>query len=263
MHPPTNRRERLLIYGRSNSGKSSCWLSVASWIADTGSKERVYLGDTDNAWDAMSYPEIEPVVSATHTTNYIEGLKWAKSLREQVSRDDWAVFDLADKAWPWSQEHYFSTVSGDDEFLLGDVYLKNQLAINKEAGGESMGGSHGANWGIIYKYYHGFVNAVLNLPCHVMFVAAAKELRPDSRPTIVAQYKDLGFYPAGPPNENELAHNFHSVIYCAETVRGWVYTSVKERGPINKPKRAMLKGKDVTESDFVQEYLIPIAGWRL
>jgi len=251
----SSRRERILGYGRSNSGKSSMWSSLASWIADTNTDSHLYVGDTDNAWDAICYGDIEAVVSAVHITEYIEALQWARICREQVKKEDWVVFDLADKAWAWSQEHYFSTVMGNDDLLLGDVYVKAQ----QQPG--SMAGDHGSNWGIIYKYYHGLVNMVLNMPCHVLFVAAAREIRSDTKPAIVAQYKNVGFYPAGPPNENELAHNFHSVLYCAETNRSWIYTSIKERGPIGREGRRMLKGAEVV--DFVSSYLVPVAGWRI
>lgn len=260
MQPSSNRRERVLVYGRSNSGKSSCWLSIATWAADTGTDFHIYVGDTDNAWDAMGYEDIQKTVYAEHVRDYRDAIQWARKTRDSVKGNDWVVFDMASKAWPWAQEHYFSTYVGDDDLLLGDVYLKDQKAMNKEDDGESMGGAHGSNWGVIYKYYNGLINMVLNMPCHVLFVAGAKEIRPDTNPAIINQYKGVGFYPAGPPNENELAHNFHTVLFCAETPRSWIYTTIKERGPINKPTRKTLKGTEVT--DFVTTYLFQVAGWR-
>lgn len=235
------------------------WCSLAIWAHDTGTNLTVYLGDTDNAYDAMGYPDIDKIVVPSHVSDYRSAIQWARKVRETVEKDDWVVFDLADKAWPWAQEHYFTSKMGDDDLMLGDVYLRNQQAMEKD-GGESMGGAHGANWGVIYKYYHGLVNMLLNMPCHVMFCAAAKEIRPDTKPAIVNQYKGVGFYPAGPPNENELAHNFHTVLYCAETPRSWIYTTIKERGPINKPSRRLMKGTEV--QDFVVTYLFQVAGWK-
>ena len=255
MEAGSGRREKILGYGRFNSGKSSMWVAIAAWIADTGTDSHLYVGDTDDAWSAVQYGDIEPVVSAVHITDYVEGLRWARGVREMVKKDDWVVWDMADKCWSWSQEHYFTTVQGDDDLLLADVYVRNQ----QRAG--SMAGDHGSNWGVIYKYYHGLLNMVLNMPCHVLMVAAAREIRPDTKASIQAQYKGVGFYPAGPPNENELSHNLHTVLYCAETPKGWIYTSIKEMGPINRPKRKMLKGEDVV--DFVSTYLVSVAGWRL
>ncbi len=208
---PYRKKERILGYGRSNSGKSSMWLALANWISDTDSSEKLHIGDTDNAYDAMGYKDIDHIVTATHITDYISALEWARKTQKNVTPNDWVAFDLADKAWPWAQEHYWTQRLGDD-LLLGDIYLRNQQGMEHEEGGELMAGAHGANWGTIYKYYHGLINTILNLPCHVLFIAAAKEIRADTKAPIVAQYKNTGFYPAGPPNENELAHNFH--ILC-------------------------------------------------
>lgn len=255
MQPSSSRRERILVYGRSGSGKSSTWAALAQWIADTDTDtdSHVHLGDSDNAWSAIRYNEIESVVSATHITDYREALQWARKTRENVKSDDWVVVDMVDKFWPWAQEHYWGTMMGDDDLMLADIATSKSF--------EEIAGAHGSNWGVIYKYYHGLFNMVLNMPCHILCVAASKEIRGDTRAAIVAQYKDVGFYPSGPPNENELAHNFHTVLYCAETPRDWRYTSIKEMGPINKPKRKMLKGEKV--NDFVVTYLRGVAGWTL
>jgi hypothetical protein len=252
-----------MVYGRSGSGKSSTWASLAGWIADTDTDSHIHLGDSDNAYSAIRYEDIESVVTATHVTDYREALEWARKTRENVKSDDWVVFDRMDNAWAWAQEHYFSTVMGDDDLMLGDVYASNQIVMSKPKGEREggMAGEHGSNWGVIYKYYHGLLNMILNMPCHILGVASAKEIRSDTKAAIVAQYKDIGFYPSGPPNENELAHNFHSVLYCAETPRDWRYTSIKEMGPINKPKRRMMKGEVV--EDFFVTYLRGVGGWTL
>ena len=271
MRPPTNKLERVLAFGRSNSGKSSIWASIAEWTADTGGG-LVYLGDTDQAWDAMQSDNVLEVVVPSNVGDYVSAVEWARGLKGKVNKEDWVVFDMADRSWVWSQEHYWNAISTDDDMLLGDVYVRDQLARRKadilKAGGkwegdegESMAGSHGSNWGVIYKYYHGLVNALLNLPCHKLFVAGAREIRTDTKPAIVNQYKGCGFYPAGPPNENELAHNFHTVLFCAETPKDWIYTSIRERGPIRQPNRRMLKGEHV--EDFVTTYLFGVAGWKI
>lgn len=229
------------------------WLSIAQW------GNLVYVGDTDDTWQASYDPDCADNVRATHISNYIEAVSWARKVRENVGRDDWVCLDMADKIWTWAQEHYHQQMSGDDEFMLGDVYLENQKSLeNHEVG---MGGAHGANWGVIYKYYHGLLNMILNMPCHKLFVAGAREIRKDTAAPIVAQYKACGFYPAGPPNENELAHNFHSILFCAEVPGKWIYTSIKERGPLGKPTRRLLKGEEVV--DFTSTYLFGVAGWQM
>src|SRR5215469_2323790 len=168
MRPPTGKLEKVLVFGRSNSGKSSVWSAIAEWTADTGGG-KIYLGDTDQAWDAMQSDNVLEVVVPTYISDYMSAVEWARGLRKEVEKEDWVVFDMADRSWVWSQEHYWNAVSDTDDMLLGDVYARDQLARKKaevlKAGGkwegdegESMAGSHGSNWGVIYKYYHGLIN---------------------------------------------------------------------------------------------------------
>src|SRR6266853_7020337 len=156
MQPSSSRRERILVYGRSGAGKSSTWASLAQWISDTDTESLIHLGDTDNAWDAIQYEELEKYVTQSHITNYRDALQWARKTRDNVQPTDWVVFDMIDKAWAWAQEHYFSTIMGDDDLMLGDVYVSNQIVMAKPKGEREggMAGEHGSNWGVIYKYYH-------------------------------------------------------------------------------------------------------------
>jgi hypothetical protein len=259
MKAPSGRRERVLLYGRSGSGKSSAWLSLASWAEDTDTALTIHLGDTDHAYDAVAdIPEISSHVSCTDldVNEYPQWLEWAKETRVKVSRDDWVVVDMIDKAWLGAQTHFWYQMSNGDP--LADVYLRNQKAIDsKGEDGEYMGGSHGANWGIINKYYGAFFQQVVSMPCHVMCIAPAAQIRDDSKPEEKNQWK-IGWKPQG---QKDLPHGFHTVLFAAETAdRGWVYTSIRERGPIGRVGRRMLKGERV--EDFVVTYLMGVAGWR-
>lgn len=256
---PSSRRERILGYGRSGSGKSSMWLAIANWIEDTGSNAKIHLGDTDKAFDAVAdYPEITKTVEVTDldVNAFDEWMTWAKLTKGIVTPDDWVVVDMIDKAWLGAQTHFWYQMSGGDP--LADIYLKNQQAIESRGQeGEYMGGAHGANWGIINKYYGAFFQQVISMPCHVLCVAPAKEIRPDAKEEEKAQWK-IGWAPQG---QKDLAHGFHTVLFSAETPMGWIYTTIRERGPIGRPGRQYLKGAKV--EDFVQSYLMGVAGWHL
>lgn len=259
LHAPSSRRERALIFGRSNAGKSSALLAIAQWRLDTAATFNIYLGDTDHAWDAMRRDEYDPFVSVADLdiNDYRPWLEWVKKVRENIGRDDWVCVDMIDKAWEAAQSHYWQQMSPDD--VLADIYLRNQVEVNKGAGkGNSdnmMAGSHGANWGIINKFYNAFYQSVINLPCHVLCIAPAAEVRDDEKPEVKNQFK-VGWKPKG---QKDLPHGFHTVIFAAETPSKWIYTTVRERGPIGSG-RQMLLGEPV--EDFVMSYLIPIAGWR-
>jgi hypothetical protein len=119
-----------------------------------------------------------------------------------------------------------------------------------------ISGAHGENWGIINKYYNAFFQTIINMPCHVLCVAPASELREDDKPETKAQFK-VGWKPQG---QKDLPHGFHTVLFAAETPQGWVYTTVRERGPIGREGRKYLKGEKV--EDFVMTYLVGVAGWK-
>ena len=259
LHAPHPRRERPLIYGRFNSGKSSCWLSVADWSERTDADITIHLGDTDHAWDAMRPIDgsLDRIVQVTDLdiNDYRPWLDWTKKTRENVRPEDWVVVDMIDKAWTAAQGHYWAQMTGDD--VLAEVYLRNQQALaSKGREGEYMAGDHGANWGIINKFYNAFFQAVINMPCHVMCIAPATEVRENEKPEIRNQFK-VGWKPVG---QKDLPHGFHTVLFAAEATEGkWIYTTIRERGPIGQ-KRQMLKGEEVV--GFVETYLFGVAGWR-
>ncbi len=261
LHPPTARRERLLIYGLNNSGKSSAVLDLAKWSASTNSPSRIYVGSTDYKWDGMVYPEIATTVTVTNLDrdDFLPWIEWAKAVKAKVTRDDWVCVDMVDVAWEAAQQFYWDRVTGGD--LLADVWFRNQQAINtKGAEGEYMAGSNGGNWGLIKKYYFAFLQAVTSLPCHLLFVAQAKEVPAfgDQAEGLKAKWK-VGWMPAG---EKTLPGMFFTWLYCAETPRGWVYTTIRDDMPPGVAKRVMLKG-EMVEAGFVMDYLVPVCGWQL
>ena len=261
LHPPTSRRERILAYGLNGSGKTSTLLDVATWIANTQSSARIHVGSTDYKWEPMITPEIEPIVTVTNLDrdDFMPWIEWARSLKTKVSRDDWVSVDLIDVAWEAAQQFYWDKVTGGD--LLADIWFRNQEAINsKGAEGEYMAGSNGGNWGLIKKYYFSFLQAVINVPCHLLFVAQAKEVPGfgDQEAALKAKWK-TGWMPAG---EKTLPGVFFTWLYCAETPKGWIYTSTRDDVPLGQPKRRLLKG-EVIEAGFVLDYLVGVCGWEL
>jgi hypothetical protein len=60
-------------------------MSIAHWIRDTNSKAKVYVGDTDNSWEAMrpSDGSLDDIVLVTDldVNDYRTWTQWAKKLR--------------------------------------------------------------------------------------------------------------------------------------------------------------------------------------
>lgn len=261
LHPTTPRREKILAYGRPNSGKSSTWVSIADWLATTGSTSRIHLGTTDRAWDAMRYDKIEEVVVATELIqgDFLFWIEWAKKTRESVGRDDWIVVDKACMVWDEAQAFYWDKKTGGD--MLADVYFENQRAIESQGDdGEYMSGAHGVNWGLIKKYYNAFLGPVVNAPCHVLVCVDAKEVRKDMENYAVLQQQwKTGWMPAG---EKNLPGFFNTWLFCYEAQGGWRYTTARDKVALGQPKRDELKNAEVV-TGLVMDYLVPVAGWAL
>lgn len=261
LHPTSPRREKLLVYGRPNSGKSSTWVSIADWTAKTSSTSRIHLATTDRAWDAMRYPEIEDVVTATELdlSDFEPWFEWAKKTAANVGRDDWIVVDKANHAWEGAQEYFWHRKTGGN--LLADVFYEHQQAVEtKGQRGSFMGGAHGANWDLIKRYYNAFISPLVNAPCHLLFCTDAKELREDMEGyAILKEQWKVGWMPAG---EKNLPGFFHTWLFTAETPRGWLYTTVRDKTGLGQPKRDLLRGATV-ETGLVMDYLLPVCGWEL
>ena len=108
---PSNRRERILVYGEANSGKSSAWVSLALWLKRTKSTAKIYLLDSDDAYEAMWCPELDGIVECV-AIDVNEMEKWPDimgSIKMKVKSDDWVVFDMIDKLWAGAQSPTFGS----------------------------------------------------------------------------------------------------------------------------------------------------------
>jgi hypothetical protein len=257
LHAPTHRREKILGFGLPGSGKTSAILDVAKWLH--GSPDTIYAANTDYKWAGM-YPEDWNVrLTQLDQLDFDPWRRWARDIRPHLKPDDWVCFDLADAAWEAAQHFYWDKITGGD--MLADVWFRNQEAINsKGKDGEYIAGSNGANWGLIKRYYWECIQPVLNVPCHVMMLAQAKEVPSFSVHTeaLKAKWK-TGWMPTG---EKKLPEQFLTWLYFAETTNGYIATTIRDNSPIADPKRDRLKGQDM-EGGFVMNYLIPVAGWQV
>ncbi len=256
-HPPNNRRERILLFGPWSSGKSSAWLNVAQWIKKTGGDSKLYVVDTDRAWEAMDPGGLENVVFVYDAQSFPEMKEAAREIHAKATRDDWFVFDVVDRLWAKAQEDYFENLTdGDfDEFLT-----------ESRKQGENIGGEWGANWGIINKKYNMVAEKLFGFRGHVLACTHETEVRQPKRDgtggdseRIRATYTRLGVRPAG---QKDLGGIFHTVLYMQERKLGeeWVMTTAKDRGPVGESKREYLRGVGVGQ--FAMDYLMKVCGWR-
>lgn len=264
LSPPSSRRERILVFGPSGSGKSSTWISVGDWVTRTHSTAKVRVVDTDHAYEAMSDPSYANTIDV-YDAELAEYPKWIDQLqswRPHVQPDDWLVVDMIDQVRVAAEQHYWYTITGGD--MLGEMYLKAEVDANFDTVGP-----YGKHQGNVTKLYNDFMRVALGYPCHILAIAPAQQvmvnkdgraLNKDDQEYVKFSYKPSGHW--------RLPHVFHTILLAREIPgdRGsqWNLTTVKERGPIGKEKRAELKGETVqATTGFVGTYLVKVAGWHL
>jgi hypothetical protein len=257
IHASTTRRERIVAYGDRGGGKSSTYISIADWLDRTGSDRRVWLFDSDNGWDANRAEDgsLDRFITVFRVNRDSFGGKdgWlaaCKAVRRDIHADDWVVVDLQTHAWEGAQRYYWGEKSGNDS--LAELWLRNRP--------QDVSGDHGTNWGVINKFYGEWTAYVMNLPCHVLFLASAADIR-EHRDDLETRsfYGRVGYRMEG---QKDLRGEGHTVLFTFEANGKYRYTTVKERGPIGRPKRKLLSNEDVTDVGFVPGYLIRVAGWR-
>jgi len=260
LHPPSQRRERILLFGPSGAGKSTAWATIAEWIHKTHSTSQMYVMDTDNAWDAM-HPfdgHLDPIVTVFDCPEWDDTREAVKKLRSiDPTRDDWLILDMADKPWSQAQEGYFSKAFGVeiDEFFV---------QVHGDA--TKLGGDWGVNWVAVNKMYS-TVSTLLQSrwPGHVLACAPAKTLWKDTKADLIIAHPEFGKIGYIPQGQKDLPHIFHTILYMQQAPSGWKVSTAKERNPAglslgDDGYRPYLEGEDV--KDFVKTYLMKVGGWR-
>jgi AAA domain len=266
LHPTQTRKERILSYGPPGSGKSKVWRDIADAIAETGAKSKMYVCDTDHAWESQC-----PAVGDNRLANIVVPREvydydtWKSTLTEfrlSATPEDWLVLDMADQMWQKSNDDFFSAAY---ETEAADFF------VNARKTGESIGGEWGGNYQAINAMYGALINRVKTWPGHVLACTPAKEVRiPDPKTgrggdpeAILALYSRVGMKPSGPSGQKDMTFEYSTVLFHQQVHGknpGWTVTTVKERSSPEQP-REMLGGARV-EPNFVATYLYGVAKWR-
>lgn len=262
IQPSTKRRERLLLYGGEGAGKTRAWCAIAAWYRRTGNPAQFHVLDSDVTVEAMAdgWPDFYDNVTVYDVLSwrdYLDQFQNAKKAADPT-RMDWLVVDRADLAWPAVQDYYVETVLEQDVENWVIAHAKGE-----SKGQHPLSGEWGMNWFYINRMYQSFAVPLLRWPGHVFLTAAEKKLvraeksgdRSDDK-DVLALYGGENVRPDGQKN---LGHQMHTVIHAidASTPRKpeWKMTTVKDR------EREKMSGKVI--SDFVLDYLVPVAKWEM
>jgi hypothetical protein len=285
LHPSNERRERICVYGPSDSGKTSCAVSIANWIARTKSPAKMFYVDTDGTAEASIPGELlDDGTVILYDIDDRAGMKAAmKAIKPQLSRDrnDWLVVDSAEKPWKYAQDAFFELSYGidSDDFFL-DAKRQAKERAEKTGKGEAIGdyvaGDHGINWQIINKMYGEMTGLYKTRNAHVLLICPPVEVRKPDRsgkggddPEVIDLFTRVGIKPAG---QKDLPLLPHTILLLQKKAGGGsgrsveasrIVNTLKERVPLGMVGRERLTAAEMTvERDFVITYLMGVAKWR-
>lgn len=249
---PTQGRERILIIGGFGAGKSFTWSKIADWAVKRDYPGRVFVLDTDMAIDrmAVAFPEAFAAKVIGHDVFEFQDLHAGyDKFRNGATKDDFLVVDMVDKAWNLAEEHYIDQIfkkSTDNYFLE---------ARKKNADGSPLDGWK--DWGVINKVYNGWmINKVMRWPGHLICIAPAEPVISEGKMQDSPELQGLfGRFGVKPKGQKALGFQFHTVLLFQATKDTWKYSTIKDRS------RPIAKGEEM--KDFVANYLVKVAGWKL
>jgi hypothetical protein len=243
--------ERILLFGLPGAGKSKSAHAIATKLAMSGSRARMFVVDTDFGWDRFLAAEGNPGnVIVRQMDNWDGYVKAIKEAQTQGNPGDWVVIDQIGVAWEMAQNAYIERAYGKDpiEFLL-----EARKSMKKNAGmGAALSGM--GDWPFIKRMYRGAMNDLIaQSKLHVIGITTQEKIWDSDMPDTMATYNRLGGKPGG---EKHLDYGFHTVIQCGQNFsqKTWWLTVAKDRGR-RLPERELV-------GDFSVDYLVSIAGWQ-
>lgn len=250
---PTQGRERILCIGGAGAGKSTTWCKVAHWLNVRESTSNMWVIDTDMASDRMRVGYKEAFDNKVQVYEPYEWSEYQDSLKEIYAKsrpNDWLVLDMAHKPWQAVQEYFTDEVFGKS---VDSYFLE---ARKKAAGGNPLDGWN--DWSVINKLYNAWIMKFLRFPGHIIACAPVTNVmndgkKTDDSPEVKALFGSYGVKPEG---QKALAFQFHTVLLLSDSGRqGYRVSTIKDR------EREKLKNAEL--QDFVPNYLVKVAGWKL
>ena len=245
--------ERILAFGIFGSGKTYAWLKIAQWAHKTKSPARFFVIDTDAAVERMLWSEeFKDVADRVIVRPVFEWPEYVEALNEflqQATEHDWIIVDMIGSAWDAVQSYFVDEVFEKD---IGQYFLEVRKARENKKNLAPFEGWK--DWPVINKLYLTWATKLAyQARCHVFVTTQEDRVTEEDEKQIQTLFGGLGFKPKG---QKQLGHQYHTVLRFHYARPGdWRVTTIKDR------QRPMLDGQPV--KDFVLDYLVKVAQWRL
>lgn len=255
---PSNRREKLCIFGPPKVGKSTAWLSIAKLAAETGDTRKFFAIDTDDALgvilDAPQYKNVD--VRLHEAQSYEEVRRASDAVFDEAEAGDFVVIDMASVIWEWSQVYTRKLVT---EQATKEESLEAAWKAGKK-GWELYGQDlDQGGWAVAREKYFGVMDPwLIRSKAHVIIVAQERNIPPaPTNPT--KKDPDKGnrteFGEWMPAGQKGLGYSVRSLLRLQRLQRGRLMTTFGDR------EREELKQEEY--SNFALTYLCKVAGWKI
>lgn len=270
----TNTRERILLMGGPNMGKTYDIMTIARLSAASGSDAHFHYLDTDEAagrvlvdpafkdlWlEGMSGLKNLTLYQVSHWEDLLETLTEVQGQLRQgkfvtkgaMKPGDWLVIDMLTPTWQWVQDWFTNRVyhSDLDEFFLAH---RESAVASKDPKAKGTAYDAWRDWPIINQQYAELEDRILRSPGNIICTAEVKAINNDSADKEVRMmFGPYGVIPAG---QKRVPHLFSTIIWKTSNIPG-----VRQAITIKDRAREIMEGVEV--DDFAKDYLVGVAGWQ-
>ena len=276
---PLRSGERILTFGPPGVGKTKAYLDIALRLHPD---DTMYVIETDPSLDRMldgeTYGELavreewhddaavmedlwreDGGLVVYHADTWPEARDALAEVWGRAGEHDWIVVDSITMLWDWVQNWYWETVAGveQDEFLLE---IRKQLLASGDADDKKRKPNEAQfnEWSYINPHFAKHVTARFANPprrCNLYLTAEQADVVDafDKKDKATwGMYGSLGVKPKAQKRSGYVVDTMLQLGKLGSTRHRM--TTVKDR------ERAGLSGSEWT--DFVDDYLVPVAGWN-
>ena len=214
--------EKIIVFGESNTGKSSFYISILGVLKRNGLKKEdllmcIVFPDRPTGLTKLmkSIPQEYLDSILVFPVNSYEELVSATSIAEKKLQDHkvktgkygWLVIELLEDSWKSAQDYYCRLAYGE---TLGEYFAKKKADVKamKDDNTAYKALEGWGDWPII-KYFHNFnwIDKIKRMQFNVIFTAEIKE--EGNKDSI---FYDLGFRPGG---EKDNLHRVDTILYLS------------------------------------------------